>query len=286
MLEKIIDYFNLDIRSVEDVKDSFSSSVTACHLADGDIVYIKIPFSFLKLQRELEAYEVLSEHVSTPRLIDYWSGDDQCVGALLLSALNGSPLSTDSTPDTAFQVGMLHAKMHAIHPDESRHVRSIANEFPNWSQFIEHQFYSFAEDVKQVLDPQLYRRALNQFEKMRQGLPAPDGPSFVHMDFRPANIIVDGQHISGVIDFESVRFGSTEVDFTKLYRDYLSHDETLYLAYREGYNSIRPLIDLDRVLPFYRFTDAFNSIGWCQRRGIEENRAFFEANVGRLKDWL
>lgn len=286
MLEKIIDYFNLDIRSVEDVKDSFSSSVTACHLADGDIVYIKIPFSSLKLQRELEAYEVLSEHVSTPRLIDYWSGDDQCVGALLLSALNGSPLSTDSTPDTAFQVGMLHAKMHAIHPDESRHVRSIANEFPNWSQFIEHQFYSFAEDVKQVLDPQLYRRALNQFEKMRQGLPAPDGPSFVHMDFRPANIIVDGQHISGVIDFESVRFGSTEVDFTKLYRDYLSHDETLYLAYREGYNSIRPLIDLDRVLPFYRFTDAFNSIGWCQRRGIEENRAFFEANVGRLKDWL
>ncbi|WP_214828097.1 aminoglycoside phosphotransferase family protein [Exiguobacterium algae] len=286
MLEKIIDSFNLDVASVEDVKDSFSSTVTKCHLADGNIVYIKIPFSSLKLHRELEAYEVLSEHVSTPRLIDYWSGDDQCVGALLLSALNGSPLSTESTPDTAYQVGMLHAQMHAIHPEVGRPLTSIVNEFPNWAQFIEHQFLSFAEDVKQVLDPQLYRRALNQFEKMRQGLPVPDGPSFIHMDFRPANIIVDGQHVSGVIDFESVRFGSTEIDFTKLYRDYLRHDEALYLAYREGYNTIRPLIDLDRVLPFYRFTDAFNSIGWCQRRGIEENLQFFEANVDRLKDWL
>ncbi|GAB0170008.1 hypothetical protein LSPCS325_34450 [Lysinibacillus sp. CTST325] len=92
--------------------------------------------------------------------------------------------------------------------------------------------------------------------------------------------------VSGIIDFESVRFGSTEIDFTKLYRDFLSVDVNLYNAYQEGYNSIRPLIDLENVLPFYRFTDAINSIGWCKRRGIEKNALFLEGNLARLKKWL
>ena len=118
---------------------------------------------------------------------------------------------------------------------------------------------------------------------MKQQLPTPDGPSLIHMDFRPANIIVDGEKVSGMIDFESVRFGSTEMDFSKLYRDFLSFDVTLYNAYQEGYNSIRPLIDLEKVLPFYQFTDAFNSIGWCKRRGIEKNALFLDENIARLK---
>ncbi len=106
------------------------------------------------------------------------------------------------------------------------------------------------------------------------------------MDFRPANIIVDGHKVTGTIDFESVRFGSTEMDFTKLYRDFLRFDSALYHAYQQGYNSVRPLIDLEVVLPFYQFTDAFNSIGWCKRRGMEENALFFEKNLAILKKFL
>ena len=89
-----------------------------------------------------------------------------------------------------------------------------------------------------------------------------------------------------MIDFESVRFGSTEIDFTKLYRDFLSFDSILYQSYQEGYNTIRPLIDLEVVLPFYQFTDAFNSIGWCKRRGIEKNASFLEENFAILKKML
>ena len=118
---------------------------------------------------------------------------------------------------------------------------------------------------------------------MKQQLPPSDGPSFIHMDFRPANIIVLGDNVSGVIDFESVRFGSTEIDFTKLYRDFLSFDYNLYQSYKEGYNTIRPLMDLEVVLPFYQFTDAFNSIGWCKRRGIEKHSSFLTENLAILK---
>lgn len=284
MLHHVIEKFGLQVISIHEVEDSHSSTVHKCHLRNGENVFIKIPYSKLKYQRELEAYEILKGSVAIPELLDYWSGDAACPGAFLLTELKGNPLTPEDSPTVAFQVGVLHASMHTIQPPDV--LTGIQNEFLNWSHFIEKQFYSFAEDVRDVLDESLFKQAIERFEKMKQQLPAPDGPGFIHMDFRPANIIVDGNKVSGVIDFESVRFGSTEIDFTKLYRDFLSFDPILDQAYQDGYNSVRPLIDLEVVLPFYQFTDAFNSIGWCKRRGIEKNALFLEENMTILKRLL
>ena len=286
MLDRVIQQFGLQRQSMNEVEDSHSSTVYRCTLSKGENVFLKIPYTKLKFQRELEAYEILKGKVATPELLDYWPGDEECPGAFLLSELKGEPLTTRNSPAIAFHVGILQAEMHNIHPPAEKELTGIQNEFANWSDFIEKQFYSFAEDVKEVLDPQLYYQAIEKFEKMKHQMPAPDGPSFVHMDFRPANIIVEGNIVSGMIDFESVRFGSTEIDFTKLYRDFLRFDPAFLRSFKEGYKSIRPLIDLDLVLPFYQFTDAFNSIGWCKRRGIEKNALFLAENLVRLKGFL
>ncbi|MGV2939231.1 phosphotransferase family protein [Mesobacillus sp. LC4] len=286
MLNRVIQEFGLKIQSINEVEDSHSSTVYRCTLSKGENVFLKIPFTKLKFQRELEAYVVLKGRVSIPELLDYWPGDEECPGAFLLSELKGTPLTTKVSPNIAFQVGVLQAEMHNIQHPEDKELMGIQNEYADWSDFVEKQFYSFAEDVKDVLDPQLYKQAIEKFEKMKHQLPDPDGPSFVHMDFRPANIIVADHNVAGMIDFESVRFGSTEIDFTKLYRDFLRFDATLYSSFKDGYKSIRPLIDLNIVLPFYQFTDAFNSIGWCKRRGMEKNALFLEENLVRLKGFL
>lgn len=286
MLSRILHQFKLSVLSINEVEDSHSSTVYKCILLNGENVFIKIPYTKLKYQRELEAYVILEGRVSIPRMLDYWSGNEECPGAFLLSELKGTPLAPEVSPKIAFQVGVLHASMHQIQPAAITELTGIKNEFPNWSKFIERQFYGFAEDAGKVLDERLYKLAIEKFEMMKRQLPPPDGPSFVHMDFRPANIIVDDNEVAGVIDFESVRFGSTDIDFTKLYRDFLRFDFNLYHSYQEGYKSIRPLIDLEVVLPFYLFTDAFNSIGWCKRRGIEKHALFLEENLMRLKDIL
>ncbi|MGD6965549.1 aminoglycoside phosphotransferase family protein [Rossellomorea vietnamensis] len=286
MLTSIIQHFGLEVLSTNEVEDSFSSTVYKCTLTNGENVYLKIPFSKVKFQRELEAYKILNGRVAIPELLDFWRGDEECAGAFLLSELKGKPLTSRVSPSVAYQVGVLHAEMHSVSPPADEELEGIKNEFSNWSQFIEEQFYSFAQDVKGIVDEELYRKSIEKFEELKKQLPAPDGPGFVHMDFRPANIIVNNEEVSGIIDFESVRFGSTEVDFTKLYRDFLSMDDNLYIAYKEGYTSIRPLINLESVLPFYRFVDAFNSIGWCKRRGIEKNAVFLEENLARLKNWV
>lgn len=286
MLNYIIGQFNLKLQAIHEVEDSHSSTVYKCSLVNGENIYLKIPFTKLKYQREFEAYGILKGHVNIPEMLDYWSGNEECPGAFLLSELKGKTLTTHVSPKVAFQVGVLHASLHSVQPTDQLELSGIKNEFPNWSHFVERQFLSFAEDVKDVLDKNLFDRALKRFAEMKEQLPPPDGPSFVHMDFRPANIIIQEDGVSGVIDFESVRFGATEMDFTKLYRDFLSRDVAFYQAYQKGYTSIRPLIDLEAVLPFYRFTDAFNSIGWCKRRGIEKNALFFEENNAILKKIL
>lgn len=286
LLNRVMDQFRLQVQSISNVEDSHSSTVYKCTLLSGENVFIKIPYTKLKWHREFEAYEILKGRVAIPAMLDYWAGDEECPGAFLLSELKGQPLTTDVSSNVAFQVGTLLGTMHMIQPPVGKELRSIQNEFPNWSHFIEKQFYSFAEDVRTVVDDRLYRKATQKFENMKHQLPPNDGPSFVHMDFRPANIIIDGNKVSGVIDFESIRFGSTEIDFIKLYRDFLRFDPILYEAFQEGYKSIRPLINLEAVLPFYLFTDAFNSIGWSKRRGLDKNAVFFEENLARLKKFV
>lgn len=284
MLNQVIEHFDLHIASIQEADDSHSSTVYRCLLNSGAIVFLKIPFTKIKFLRELEAYHLLKGRIPIPSLLGHWSGDDEIPGAFVLSPLKGQLLTPKDSPSLAYQVGVIHASMHSIDPPGN--LQAVQNEFPGWSEFVEKQFYSFAEDVKEVLDAPLFNQSIKKFEDMKIQLPAPDGPSFVHMDFRPANILVDQDNVSGIIDFESVRFGSTEIDFTKLYRDFLSVDMKLLDAYKDGYNSIRPLIDLEVVLPFYRFTDAFNSIGWCRRRGIEKNKRFLRENVNILNDLL
>ncbi|MFB1082516.1 phosphotransferase family protein [Jeotgalibacillus sp. JSM ZJ347] len=282
-LTTIIKHFGLFTQSISDVADSHSSTVHKVVLLNGETVYIKIPFSELKFRREIEAYSILEGQISVPRLLDVWEGDDDTAGALLLSELEGEPLTPKLSTALAYETGIYHASMHAIQPPAGMDLIHIDNEFPQWSAFMDRMFYGFAEDTKKVVNPSLYEHSIQKYIEMKSELPAPDGPAFIHMDFRPANILVKDDRVMGAIDFESVRFGATEMDFSKIHRDFLSLDPSLNQAYQDGYRSIRPLIDLDHVLEFYRFTDAFNSIGWCQRRGIEKNRSFYEQNLSILK---
>lgn len=285
LIKQLENQFGRRFRTVQSVPDSFSSTVYKCELTSGEEVYLKIPFSKVKFERERDAYKVLEGIIDIPKLLEVWEGDEHAPGAFLLSALPGQPLCASPSHKLGYEVGVYHARLHAVQPGSPK-VNGIDNEFLDWRNFVDRMFYGFAEDTKELVSPQALEQSLKKYEQMKRDLPPLDGPSFLHMDFRPANILVQGDAVTGCIDFESVRFGATEIDFTKLYRDYLQNNEKVFEAYQEGYQSIRPLIDLNAVLPYYRFIDAFNSIGWCQRRGVEKNRVFLEQNQQLLQQFL
>lgn len=90
MLNRVVEQFGLQFSSMSEVEDSHSSTVYKITLLNGQNLFLKIPYTRLKYQRELEAYEILKGRVAIPELLDYWSGDEECPGALLLSELKGS----------------------------------------------------------------------------------------------------------------------------------------------------------------------------------------------------
>jgi len=102
-----------------------------------------------------------------------------------------------------------------------------------------------------VIDPRVYERSLKHFDRQLNLLPSPDGPSFIHMDFWPGDILVHENQVAGIIDFESVRIGATEMDFTKINRDIFMRFPGTRDVFQKGYESIRPLIDLEEVLPMH-----------------------------------
>lgn len=278
--EKAIAAIGLDVRTIEGVPESFSSEVSRLTLAGGEQVYLKIPYSKVKWEREAEALRVLQDQVPVPQLLDVWQGDTEVTGALLLSAIEGEALSGEVTAETAADIGRCHAELHTV--GSERASKALPDLYDNWEEFRDRQFYGFAEDVKGVIPDELFDWSLKHYERLKRQLPPADGPAFIHMDLRPANIIVKDGRVNGLIDFESSRFGSTEMDFTKLDRDIFSKHFGTRAAFEAGYRSVRPLPDLDAILPFYRFTDAFNSIGWCKRRGIEKNQRFFNESLEML----
>lgn len=285
-LQQVLEKFTLNVLTIEDIPQSFSSMVYKIKLIDHRTVYIKIPYSKEKLEREYTVLERLRYELSVPQVLDYWEGNEDVTGALLLSAINGVPATRHVDAALAYDIGVQHAKLHSVIPNEQDFKSSVSNVYGQWSEFIQQQFYSFAKDVKEVIEPRLYEQSLQHFERHLKLLPTPDGPCFIHMDFRPGNILVYENQVAGIIDFESVRIGATEIDFTKINRDIFMKYPGTMEAYQHGYESIRPLIDLQEVLPFYRFTDSFNSIGWCKRRGIEKHQTFLQENLAILNTFL
>lgn len=265
--------------SVEPVPDSYSSEVGKLTLSSGAIVYVKVPYNRDKLHRERRMLERLRGIVPVPELLDFWEGDSMNVGALLLAALPGKPQSGSLTNRQAYEIGALHARMHdAAIPGYGYDTEAgfVPLKGQDWRQYIRQLFETNAANSEEILGFPLTERCISYFERVFAGLPAPDGPCLIHMDFRPGNILIHGEAVSGIIDFESARGGASEIDFTKVNRYIWDGQADRKQAYLDGYFSIRQLPELEAFVPFYDFFDAIGAVSWCKKRGIDRHRNFLE----------
>ncbi|MEK4003196.1 phosphotransferase family protein [Paenibacillus sp. FSL H3-0333] len=286
VIHHFIDRLKLNVSNIEGVPDSFSSEVYKLTLAGGENVYVKVPFNKDKLVREFKILEALKGVIPVPEVLDIWYGDDTMTGALLLSAIQGTPCTGELDEQLSYQIGMYLAMLHEVTtPGYGYHVASGFKDLdPNdWRIYIRSNFEKWEEPCKEILDPTLVEKCMLHFDELFSALPDPDGPCMVHMDYRPGNILVNGNRVAGIIDFESARGGSSEVDFTKVNRYLWEVDSGTKRPFMEGYQSIRPILDLERVLPLYDLYDAFASIVWCHNRGVDKNQAFLQENVNTLR---
>ncbi|MEK3748673.1 aminoglycoside 3'-phosphotransferase/choline kinase family protein [Paenibacillus sp. FSL E2-8871] len=285
-IHKLIEIFKLSVLNIESVPESFSSEVYKLTLNNLDNVYVKIPYNRDKLVREFEMLERLKGVIPVPKVLDFWDGDNRSVGALLLSAIDGVPCTSNIDQSLAFQIGNYHAMLHEVTMPAygcygSDGFQMVENN--SWRLYLKNNFEKWKEPCKELLHPDLFEKCITHFDRVYSALPEPDGPCVVHMDFRPGNILIKDNKVVGIIDYESARGGSTEIDFTKINRYVWEVNPLTRLPYVQGYESVRPLLDLEAIIPFYSFYDAFSAVVWCKTRGIENNKAFLQESIEVLQ---
>jgi Ser/Thr protein kinase RdoA (MazF antagonist) len=112
--QAIIRQMQLSVISMEIVPDSYSSTVHLLTMEKGEKAILKIPYNRLKLVREYSTLQRLQGHLPVPKILEYWEGDEEHVGAILLSYLPGEPLQGQISPQIARQMGHLLGKLHQI----------------------------------------------------------------------------------------------------------------------------------------------------------------------------
>lgn len=285
-VQEAIVHFGLHVTKVESVEESYSSIVRIMTLESGERLVLKIPFIQRKLFRELAALQYLQADLPVPDVVDYWIRDDGAPGALLLSWLPGKVITGQVTPELAFGMGLLLGFLHAHQLEDYGEVFEDLNESPSgWWAMLDQHFQVWQTLCVDIIPPDLFQKALEGYARLYAALPDPDGPSWVHFDYRPGNVLVQGEVITGLIDFESARAGSGDLDFVKIKEQVWDLWPDTKKPFLRGYASIRPLPDIESTLPFYELRNAFGGIAWCVKRSKTED-PFFDENMKKLKQIL
>ena len=282
--EEWIQAFGLDVAEIFPVTDSYSSDVDRLVLRDGRTVFLKRPYTADKWYREHGWLTYLDSRVAVPKILMAARPTKQTTGAFVLEALAGSTIEK-VTPALAAQIGQLHAALHTCTSDAYGDFGQEGfTAFPSqdWRVFRNAKMTSFEPAIRQALSPDLYQAAFTELNRRERELPEPSRPVAVHLDFRLGNLLADGERLTGLIDFETSRFGATEIDFTKLDRDVFEGESDLFDAYQQGYGQIRTPEPIEVYLPYYRLFEALTGIGWCVQRGLEHHQQFFNNNHARV----
>jgi Ser/Thr protein kinase RdoA (MazF antagonist) len=283
-IQEAIAHFQLKVTDIQTVTESHSSTVKILTLAANEKLVLKIPFTATKLKREMAMLKILEGKLPVPRLIDSWISEEAQPGVLLLSFIPGQPLTGPITFGLAFKLGALLAGLH------TNTLTHFGDEFQpvqnhSWWAQLNETFQSWQPFCARIMPSGLIEQVLDRYNLLYSRLPAPDGPCLVHFDYRPGNVLVQGEQLTGLIDFESARGGSADLDFTKIKAYIWETFPGTKEPFLQGYTSIRPLPPIEETLLFYELYNAFGGVAWCVRRN-KLTDPFLSYNLEKLKQLL
>lgn len=280
-IKKAIDALKLNVLSIQPVEESFSSTVRILKLQNGQKVVIKIPFTRIKLFREKKVLDLLSDNPLVPNVLDVWEGDESCVGALLLSYIDGKPLVLPAVDSVIYEMGKALARLHTVKMDRFE----LDEVEEDWWLSVRNMIEKWVSEIENSLSEPMRFKIYKYLNENIMKLDKVGEPCLVHFDYRPGNILVREGRLVGVIDFESSRGGSAGIDFTKVSKQIWHEYPSSKNIFISGYQSIRELPNLEEVLPIYTFYNAIGGITWCVRRN-KCNDSFFYENFEALESLL
>lgn len=238
--------------------------------------------------REVYFLKFLSELLPVPKIIQVEPPSSSNYGAILMECLSGNLLNKKEITDKRiYEIGALLASIHLNRVNRYGDVTQEQSLSPDPRPPFVHKFEeSFLECSH--LPKNILEKSYQYYKNHVDTLSLVDGPCIIHRDFRPGNIIVLDDKITGIIDWASARASFAEDDFSPLELNEWSKEAKLKKSFLNGYASIHPIPEYKLIMPLLLMNRAFATIGFTVKKGTWNNihASIYQANLEYLEDFI
>lgn len=218
--------------------------------------------------REIYCLKKLSSVTAAPNIIDLVDPDEKHHGAILMEYLSGNlirrgGLSTRLAHDIGFNLAKFHDITMKGYGDllDSSELSSDPEKY--WLK----KFNESIGECHGPINSDLIEQVLSFTNENIHLLKKSDGPCIAHRDFRPGNIIVNQNKLSGIIDWASARAGFAQEDFQAFEEKEWSNSSDVNDAFLKGYAVVRPVPDYKEMFPLLRLERALGLVGYTLKIG-------------------
>jgi aminoglycoside phosphotransferase (APT) family kinase protein len=277
----------LHLSSKQRIIDGESNEVYSVTTEDGSDLIIRISHSEKdKFEKERWALEHCAEAgVSVPKVIFLESKklENKTLQMCVETKLSGiglnkvpdilSPEKQAKLANLLGQVGENLAKVHLVKTNGFGRLDKNGNaKFTSVHELVTGDKYIYNNDILEaVKDTQgASHTILKAYEILKKESEsyADTFSCLVHNDLSPQHILIDGEKVSGLIDFESACGGDPLIDLALWDSKFGEKYPLKYIL--EGYTKLNPEVasdDFQRRLNFWKIYRALGSLSYCVREG-------------------
>ena len=249
---------------------------------------LKIPFNHDRWKREVFYLTFLKDSFPVASIVELIEPTNDFSGAILMEEIPGDIIENSKlSDDIAFQMGSLLAQLHNIPVNRYQDVAQPNQIIDDPKQMLCKYFETSLNEAKNILLKDMVNQVKDCFDQYLPSHDAYDGPCIVHRDYRPGNILMIKNKITGIIDFENTLNSFTQDDFAQMEMLVWTSYPNTKEAFLNGYSSIRSLPDLS-FMPLLRLSKAIGAIGFTAVRGTWNNKHqyIYDFNLNILKSIL
>ncbi|MDP3387738.1 MAG: aminoglycoside phosphotransferase family protein, partial [Eubacteriales bacterium] len=247
----------------------------------------KLSISKYKWENEIKSHLLLKELDFVPESLDY--GNIGEMNFQLMDKKEGSDLfmywnrvNYRAKKNIVRQMGISIARIHN------------AREYNHYGWWEESKGFTdiiaYRQFKDQIIIDRLIECGLNENKTIKAGIDMIPGlrnqlknemSSIVHRDFSLRNIIIKGDKVTGIVDFEHSRPDDPVIDICTVLQTDMLDDEEMMKSFYEGYSSIRKFpVNFSENRPYYYINTGLYVCSKYDFRKDDLNRGLFLIEKG------
>lgn len=223
-------------------------------------------------RRETYFLQFFANKLPVARIIQVVEPTDETSGAVLMNCIPGELLKAiNLSKELAYEIGSLLASIHENRIERYGDITQPEMMVEDPIAYFNSQFENNFSECRNNLPKQLLDDCRHYYEANLHFIRSADGPCITHGDFRPGNLIVEKQRVTGIIDWASAKIGFAQQDLCSWLHGEWLFQKQVKDAFFSGYASVRPVPEYKAVMPLLEVNKSLATIGFLVKQNTWSN---------------